>query len=107
MKSKYTFNVLSLALIILSLALAIPSNAQRPERKAIRDKIDAQHAAFVTKQLDLTPQEAKVFWPVFNEFQQKRQALNKEFREKYKGFMDENENLTEKQYKEFADSQLL
>jgi hypothetical protein len=40
------------------------------------EKIDALKAAFITKQLDLTPDEAEKFWPVYNQYQNEIQALN-------------------------------
>ncbi|HJM16131.1 MAG TPA: hypothetical protein QF851_01615 [Flavobacteriales bacterium] len=33
-----------------------------------REKIEIQKVAFITTQLDLTTEEAQVFWPVYNEF---------------------------------------
>jgi hypothetical protein len=44
-----------------------------PEGK--REKIKALKIAYITEQLQLTPEEAQVFWPVYNEFDQKRQEL--------------------------------
>ncbi len=40
------------------------------------EKIDALKAAFITKQLDLTPEEAEKFWPVYNQYQKEIEALN-------------------------------
>ena len=40
--------------------------------------------AFLTKRLALTPEEAQVFWPVYNAYQDELQALKKEMKQKYK-----------------------
>jgi hypothetical protein len=40
------------------------------------EKIDALKAAFITKQVDLTPDEAEKFWPVYNQYQKEIEALN-------------------------------
>ena len=45
-----------------------------------REKMEAQKIAFITKQLELTPDEAKVFWPVYNEYDAKRLELRKSFK---------------------------
>jgi hypothetical protein len=36
-----------------------------PER---REQIESMKIAFLTKRLDLTPEEAKKFWPVYNQY---------------------------------------
>jgi len=45
-----------------------------------QEKIEAQRVAFITQELDLTPDEAKVFWPVYNEYDAKRHEFKKTFK---------------------------
>lgn len=40
---------------------------QQTNRKPSREEINAQKIAFFTQELNLTPQEAEKFWPVYNE----------------------------------------
>lgn len=69
--------------IILISALIIPTllSAQeppnRPPKRPAKEKIEARRIAFLTTRLDLTPDEAKVFWPVYNEFDAKRLAIRR------------------------------
>jgi hypothetical protein len=44
------------------------------------EKIESMKIAFITKQLDLSPAEAQVFWPVYNEYTTKTEALRKTHR---------------------------
>jgi hypothetical protein len=44
-----------------------------------RAKIKAAHAAYITERLELTPEEAEKFWPVYREYAQKRQNLRQQF----------------------------
>lgn len=44
------------------------------------DRIAALKVSFITERLSLTPDEAKDFWPVFNEFEAKRKALREELK---------------------------
>ena len=37
-------------------------------REKLAQTIDALKVAYITKQLDLTPEEAQKFWPVYNVF---------------------------------------
>jgi hypothetical protein len=38
-------------------------------------QIEAQRIAFITSELALTPDEARVFWPIYNEYNEKRNKL--------------------------------
>ncbi|HEY0056207.1 MAG TPA: hypothetical protein VGB63_12690 [Pedobacter sp.] len=38
-------------------------------------QIESVKAAFITQKLDLTPEESKKFWPVYNEYQHEIQQL--------------------------------
>jgi hypothetical protein len=41
------------------------------------DKIEAEKIAFFTEKMSLTPSEASVFWPLYNEYQEKKHELNR------------------------------
>jgi hypothetical protein len=44
-------------------------------------QVEAAHVAWITRQLQLSPQEAQRFWPVYNNYQRELKALQKERRE--------------------------
>ena len=85
---------LTLATIILSLAMGISSYAQggfhHKEQKGdapkfpTKEEIQSQKIAFFTQELDLTPQEAQVFWPVYNANWKKSEAARKEINKSLK-----------------------
>ncbi len=68
MKKIFTITILSL------FTLSLFSQGISNDRLS---KIKAQKIAFITEKLDLTPEEAQVFWPIYNELAQKKEALNK------------------------------
>ncbi|MDC7993778.1 hypothetical protein [Altibacter sp. HG106] len=45
-----------------------------------REKIKALKTAMITNQLDLSSQEAEKFWPIYNEYDQKMDAVRKKER---------------------------
>jgi hypothetical protein len=47
----------------------------------VRDKIEAARIAYITNQLELTPEEAEKFWPIYREFAQRRREIRREVRE--------------------------
>ncbi len=61
-------------LIIAGLMLAFAGFSQ-PKGKPSRESIEAQRIAFITKAIDLTPEEAELFWPVYNDFEKARKNL--------------------------------
>ncbi len=72
-----------------------------------REKMEAQKIAFITKQLELTPDEAKVFWPVYNEYDAKRLELRKSFKNKEDFDKDDIEKLSEKDAALMLDNQII
>lgn len=63
---------LTLTFTFMSLTLLSFGQVQRPgnpeARAAELKKIQAMEMAFITKELNLTPDEAQKFWPVFNQY---------------------------------------
>lgn len=58
--------------------------ARSQDVDAVRDpkaqeKIKAARIAFITDRLELSPEEAERFWPIYREFSTKRQALKQQF----------------------------
>ena len=53
--------------IIFIFFFTIPTFAQ--EKQDRHQQIEALKASYITKRLDLTPEEAQKFWPVYNEYQ--------------------------------------
>ena len=51
----------------------------------VRDKVNAARIGMITNRLGLTSEQAERFWPVYNEFIQKRVALRQEYRQLQQG----------------------
>jgi hypothetical protein len=58
--------------LILFLALAWEALAQRPPID--REKLQAARIAFITTRIDLKPEQAEKFWPIFNEYSDSRET---------------------------------
>jgi len=70
---KKTILVITILLSCL-LAKAQPGPAGDGEKK---EKIEAIKVGYITKELNLTSDEAKVFWPVYNQFDTEMEAIRK------------------------------
>ena len=60
--------------MLLLLCLCGAAIAQSPSK----EKIEALKVAFMNKNMDLNAAEAQAFWPLYNDFQTKREALKKD-----------------------------
>ncbi len=70
---------LSLAIVFM-LAFVATSMAQPGQRgEKAQEKMEAFKIAFFTEKLQLTSDEAKVFWPIYNQFENERDALKDKF----------------------------
>jgi hypothetical protein len=69
---KYTL----LLCLLLSAGMAF---AQRPASQNYnREQLQAARIAIITSRLDLKPEQAEKFWPVFNEYSEKRETTMRE-----------------------------
>lgn len=64
--------------LVLMLALWLGHHAAWAQNGERREKIEAMKVAFLTQQLDLSSREAQQFWPVYNEYQDKLEALRQQ-----------------------------
>jgi hypothetical protein len=61
--------------VLVAIALAQPG----PRGERAQEKMEAFKIAFFTEKLQLTPDESKAFWPLFNQFENERDALKDKF----------------------------
>lgn len=61
---------------ILALFLTLCGFSQSPEAMK---KIEAAKIALITERLELTPEQAEKFWPIYRQFGQERREIRKEF----------------------------
>ena len=85
---------------------AQPGVGERPHRPNAenRQKIESARIALITQRLDLTPDEAEKFWPVYNQFSKERQSLHQKLRETHK--KTDTKAASEKELRDLLDLQL-
>jgi hypothetical protein len=67
-------NVALLLLLLPSMPGFSKQNKQSPH-----DQIEALRIAFISQQLNLSPEEAQKFWPVYNSYRSESEALHKSY----------------------------
>jgi hypothetical protein len=76
--------LLILAAMILAISSLLAQEWDENHKKQ-REQIASYKIAFITDQLRLTPEEAEKFWPLYNEFEEKRAAEQDELLEMIPG----------------------
>jgi hypothetical protein len=80
--------------------------AQDEEKKKEFEEFKEKRITFITKAMSLTTEEAKVFWPLCNELQEKKFVVNQLLRKTLREFFKaekEGKSHTEAEYKKLVD----
>lgn len=71
-------------IITVLLATTLTSQDKGRERNSenrqekIESRIESQKIAFITQKLELSPNEAQLFWPIYNEYQSKMKEMRQQ-----------------------------
>jgi Spy/CpxP family protein refolding chaperone len=95
MKTKKIITALTFLLVVSAGALA--QQKARPQHhskeRPSKEKINSLKIAYITEKLELTSDEAQKFWPIYNEFETKKDLLfaeKRQLRKVKKENVDEN-----------------
>lgn len=64
---------------VFTLTLGLIPLLSWAQPRNMEDRIESLRIAFFTEKLQLSPDESKTFWPLFNEFQEKERAIKKNY----------------------------
>jgi hypothetical protein len=67
------FNIKLTMVFFWSICCLTFSEAQTD--RPVEERIEAQRIAFITQRVNLTPQEAQAFWPLYNEYREKEKQI--------------------------------
>lgn len=84
-------------IFIAALLLSLPFFVSAQRTGGRSTEIEAYKVSYLKEKLELTPEEAKVFWPIYNAWQSEQSALRAERRERMISFrkLDEIETLSD------------
>ena len=84
-------------LVLISVLFTGPTiMGQRPENN---EQIKALKIAFFTEKLELTSEEASVFWPIYNAHENSKEELREEQRKEFRDRFERLESLSEAEAK--------
>lgn len=85
-------------ILVGTLAVAQPPQGNAKEdRNSKKERIHALAVAYITEQLELTPNEAAQFWPVINELRDQRHQLERKKKSLIRKMDDKLETLNDQQ----------
>ena len=99
------------AAALAAFALLSISNAQaQPQRpnNGWQERMQSEKIAFLTTELNLSPEEAQVFWPVYNKIAAEKKELNKAVKTSYKALLEalNSDTVTDKEIDKLLDDYL-
>ncbi|MEA3496488.1 MAG: hypothetical protein U9R42_10675 [Bacteroidota bacterium] len=92
-----------IAILLISLTQQLFA---QPNRDNKREKIQSLRIAVFTEVLNLTPAEAQVFWPLYNEYSQKIRDIELTKKEKNLEIRKNYNSMTEKDFDKVIDEYL-
>lgn len=86
-------------ILLITLFFCVTIVGAQPLLKQKKEQIKALKVAFITEELQLTPDEASKFWPLYNAYEEKQKDYKKDKIKGYLNRMDESSisNLSEKE----------
>ena len=89
--------------LIITVLIALGGFAKAQTKADKKEQIAAFRVAFITKELSLSSKEAQLFWPVYNEYQDKLEALRISRRKENKKLTPET--MTDQEAELFIDNE--
>ena len=89
--------ITTLLLLFLSVVSYSQPGKFKEKLQQKKEQVKSMKIAYITSELDLTPDEAAKFWPLYNDFEEKQREIRQE---KIKNYMDRSQSsdkLTEKE----------
>ncbi len=94
----------SFILLVSLMVFTISLNAQKTQSKSDKEQeFKSQKIAFFTDKIGLTPEEAQIFWPIYNDYWAKKNKIIADRKEKMTYFADHSENMSNDEMIKYAD----
>ncbi|MRT91439.1 hypothetical protein [Ancylomarina sp. 16SWW S1-10-2] len=92
-----------LSILMLYTSLVFAQGNKRELSPEMRAKFEAQKISYITQQLDISPEKAQLFWPLYNEMKNKKDSFHNEFRQLFRQIRQDSDNLSEKELAQISD----
>lgn len=95
-------------LIILTLIASFSISGIAQERGhgmrgGMSERFEAEKISFITQKLDLSPEEAQLFWPLYNELEKKRRENRNQGKILFRKLRSNSEETSDKELSDLSD----
>ncbi len=97
--------ILTICISMLATVIMLAQPGSRMQEK--KEQIEAMKIGFITKQLDLTSDEAKNFWPVYNQYQKDLDDLRKRRRGDRRDAKEDFSSMNDKEVEKVVDDEIV
>ncbi len=97
---------LGITLTMLPFCLLQAQTPPPPRIEKMRDEIEAIKIGLITRRLNLTEEEARAFWPVYNQYSEELEAIRKQRRNEMRQMMDRDKDLSEGDAEKLVDNEI-
>ena len=97
------FNLILSFFVLLQIGAQTPDDVRERRVTVVRafgEQVQVERIAYFTEKIGLTPEEAQLFWPIYNEMESKRTALFEERATIIQKFTNNPASLSDKQIEE-------
>jgi hypothetical protein len=101
---KFLFSVIFALTMLMAGEHSIAQPGDRNHRQS--EKIEALKTRFFTRQMQLTPQEARLFWPLYDEYTTKQNRLREQRDELTPESSDAFDDMTDEEINKMIDDRL-
>ncbi len=89
----------SFIILIVVLTVTISTFAQSDKEQELK----SQKIAFFTDKIGLTPEEAQIFWPIYNDYWAKKNKIIADRKDKMTQFSENSETMSNNEMIKYAD----
>jgi hypothetical protein len=75
MNTKHIAGLLAVMVLAMLAMVAVPALAQNDDMEILREKVRADKKLLVAQSMQLTEEEGKVFWPIYDAYQAEKSKL--------------------------------
>jgi hypothetical protein len=112
-------NIWTILIVLISINLYAQddqgdkSPTERPQREfhdkrpPVKERMDAMKIGFITNRLNLTSEEAKVFWPVYNKYSDELEQLRKNRRENLIDAKQKMDEMSDAEIEKAVDNEII
>lgn len=104
---KLTQSLMALLVLLLAMGSQILYAQQRPGQQQGRERLEVAKTTFLSRQMKLTPEEARLFWPVYDQYQEALGQLKDERLEAFQNIAEGLENKSDQKINAMIDERLL